>query len=399
MSEQSRKEVNKEEQNALSLQQREEDTLFSFRLLPYSRSWLERFASRFLRRRSRTIAPQETEDPVHLLTTAERDNINRIVKHTILKTVFAGLCSASIPATIDFYFYSNPDSVRWFYLISFTIIATILEVSYLYWSHLNAMLALTQATGATFGSDEGSLADAMARAALELPDPTRIIEGINPRRESSKAGLLLAVFIYKLKRGITGFLFKFMIRQTATREALRIVAPFVALPISGAWNAIVSYRILREARMRVLGPSAIEEMISGLLDHQPDLSEKGKSMLLRSVGVAMVRKRCAHPNLLALLRAVIKRTGAVRARDLDSAKYFLQTLPTLSLEEQRLSLIILQIAFMLDGSLSRREKTFIIQSRKLCGLSNALLAVEELLHTFASGAQIYPGMLEALARE
>jgi hypothetical protein len=399
MSEQSRKEVNREEQNTLSLQQLEEDVLFSFRLLPYNRSRLERFASRFLRRRSRTIASQETKDPVHILTTTERDNINRIVKHTILKTVFAGLCSASVPALIDLRFYNDPEPVRWFYLISFTIIATILEVSYLYWSHLNAMLALTQATGATFGSDEGSLADAMARAALELPDPTRIIEGINPRRESSKAGLLLAVLIYKLKRGLTSFIFKFMIRQTATREVLRIVAPFIALPISGIWNAIVSFRILREARMRVLGPSAIEEMVSTLLDHQPDLSEKGKSMLLRAVGVAMVRKRSAHPNLLALLRAVIKRTGAVRARDLDSPKYFLQTLPTLSLEEQRLSLIILQIAFMLDGSLSRREKTFIIQARKLCGLSNTLMAVEELLHTFASGAQIYPGMLEALARE
>ena len=208
--------------------------------------------------------------------------------------------------------------------------ATILEISYLYWSHLNAMLALTQATGATLGSDEGSLADAMARAALELPDPTRIIEGINPRRDSSKAGLLAAVLLYKLKRGLTSFLFKFMIRQTATREVLRIIAPFIALPISGAWNAIVSYRILREARMRVLGPSAIEEMIATLLDHRQDLSEKGKSMLLRAIGVAMVRKRSAHPNLLVLLRTVVKRTGAVRARDLDSAKHFLQTLPTLS---------------------------------------------------------------------
>ena len=187
--------------------------------------------------------------------------------------------------------------------------------------------------------------------------------------------------------------------QTATREALKIMAPLIALPISGAWNAFVSYRILREARMRVLGPSAVEEMIATLLDYGPELSERGKSMLLRAVGVAMVRKRCAHPNLLVLLRTVVKRTGAVRARELDSTKRFLQTLPTLSPEEQRLSLIILQIGFMLDGSLSRTEKTFIIKARRLCGLSSNLLAVEELLKTFIHGAQIYPGMLEALARD
>jgi hypothetical protein len=398
MSEQSGKEVNREEPNTLSLQQREEDVLFSFRLLPYDQSLLERLASRFLQRRSRALSSQETEDPVHILTIAERENLNRIVKDTVLRAMFAGLCSSTLVAAIDISLYHKPESVRWFYLILVAIMATIVEVSYLYWSHLNAMLALIQATGATLGSDEGSLTDAIARAALELPDPTRIVEGINPRRDSSKAGLLLAVLLYKLKRGLTSFFFKFLIRRAATREVLKIFAPIIALPISGAWNAFVSYRILREARMRVLGPSAIEEMIISTLDHQVSLSEKGKSMLLRAVGVAMVRKRSAHPNLLVLLRTVVKRTGAVRARDLDSAKYFLQSLPMLLPEEQQLSLIILQIGFILDGSLSGREKTFIKQARRRCGLSDTLLAVEDLLHTFTSGAQIYPGMLKALAR-
>jgi hypothetical protein len=400
MSEQSLKEVNREEQKAaLSLlqQQQEEDVLFSFRLLPYNRSFLERFATRFLYRRSHTISPQETEDPVHILTPNERKNLNRIVKVTVLRAMFAGFCSATIPALIDIKFQDDPD--RLLYLICFTIMATLLEVSFLYWSHLNAMVAMTQATGATLGSDQGSLADAMARAALELPDPTSIVEGINPRRDSSRTGLILAVALYKIKRGLTSFVFKFAIRQTATREALRILAPFIALPISGAWNAIVSYRILREARMRVLGPSAAEVIVADLLDHIPQLSESGKSMLLRAVGVAMVRKRSAHPNLLVLLYTVVKRTGSVRAREIDSTKYFLKFLPNLEPEEKKLALIILQVGFVLDGSLSRAEKSFIIKARKLCGLSKNLLAVEELLQTFISGDQIYPGMLEALSRD
>jgi hypothetical protein len=400
MLEQPQTEAKREEKaDEAALQEFEQDVLFSFRLLPYEKSFLERFASGFLRRRSREISSPQAEDPVHILTVSERDNINRIVRNTILRSMLAGIFSALIAAIVSIRVEGLPDSVRYSYIVPFAIVATLLEVSFLYWSHLHAMLALTQATGATMGSDEGSLADAMARAALELPDPTRIIEGINPRRETSRAGLIMAVALYKLKRGLTSFAFKFAIRQTATREVLKTFAPLIALPISGAWNAFVSFRILREARMRVLGPSAAEEMISNLLDDRPALSERAKSMLLRAVGVAMVRKRCAHPNLLLLLRTLVKRTGAVKARELDNPRLFLQALPRLTAEEQRLSLIVLQISFMIDGSLSRKERRFIIQSRGLCGLSNNLMATEELLHTFVSGAQIYPGMLEALARD
>jgi hypothetical protein len=399
MSKQSPEEVNRERKTEdSSLEEFEQDVLFSFRLLPYEKSILERFASGFLRRRSRAITSPQAEDPIHILTTAERANINRIVRNTILRSMFAGFCSALITAIASIQIQDEPKSTFYWYIIPFAITTTLLEVSFLYWSHLNAMLSLTQATGATMGSDEGSLADAMARAALELPDPTRIIEGINPRRETSRAGLIMAVILYKLKRGLTSFFFKFAIRQTATREVLKTFAPLIAIPISGSWNAFVSYRILREARMRVLGPSATEEMISTLLDHHPPLSEIGKSMLLRAVGVAMVRKRCAHPNLLLLLRTLVKRTGAVKAKELDNPRLFLRALPKITAEEQRLSLIVLQIGFMLDGSLSRKERTFVIQARKLCGLSDNLMAIDELLKTFISGAQIYPGMLEALAR-
>lgn len=151
--------------------------------------------------------------------------------------------------------------------------------------------------------------------------------------------------------------------------------------------------------MRVIGPSAVKEMTDILFTDLPPLSEEGRVMLLRAVGVVMVRKRRAHPNLIALLRALASRIGAVRAIHLDDGDLFLEKLPHLEPKERELVLAVLQIGAILDGSLSRRDRELLKKSRALCGLFPDLLAAESLLRSFSMGDPIYPGALDALIHD
>jgi hypothetical protein len=390
-------------ENLLSPAPAPEDLSALLRPLPYRPSLLERFAVRYLSRRAATLPQPVCDDPVHLLTPAERAQINRVVRNTVIRSCLAGLLSAAVVASVDIALHDAPEFSRYAALALTGLCTVALEVFFLYRAHLFAVLSLSRAAGADIFQEHeslgGALVSAMGRAALELPDPSRVVEGIDPRRETSKIGLVLAVGLYKFKRSLTSFLLKLLLRQIASRGALRTFAPMIALPVSGLWNALVSYRILREARMRVLGPSAVVELRDMLFAGEPPLTPEGRVMLLRAVGVAIVRKRTAHPNLLAWLRALAYRIGSARAEQLDHSERFLAGLPRLGKPEQFLVLQALQLGAILDGSLSARERQFLRRARVACGLSPDLHAAEALLHRFSTGDPITAEQLEALVQD
>lgn len=88
-------------------------------------------------------------------------------------------------------------------------------------------------------------ATALARAALELPNRPDPRIPVNPYREASKAMLVAAAILYKLKIGLTNFLLKALIRRLGGRTLLRSWAPFVAVPVTALWNAWVA-RVVAE---------------------------------------------------------------------------------------------------------------------------------------------------------
>src|SRR5690606_29830438 len=101
-----------------------------------------------------------------------------------------------------------PDDATWeqharFYAIvgGATVLASIIEIGFLYWDGLRAAHALSRAAGLELfpaADQDKALAVAMARAALELPSPSAKTLGVDPFREASRLRILVATIVYKL---------------------------------------------------------------------------------------------------------------------------------------------------------------------------------------------------------
>jgi hypothetical protein len=363
---------------------------------------LERYARRLL-----LAAPIEKarvfEDPVHVLNPEERAGVRRIERTALLHAGIAGVANAVLTGAGELWAFPllgpNPDlaslAQRTSFWLTFglaSLVAAVLEIAYLYWDALRAVRKLADVTGLTVGEEEDDeVALALARAALELPSPPHPTMGVDPRREATRLELALASFVYKLKITVTNFLFKAVLRRALGRAVTRALLAFTAIPVNAVWNITVCWLVLREARIRVMGPTAAEEIVRTVLDARPALSQEGKLAVHRAVASAIVRTRELHPNLIALMRSVRARVGEpAPGAVLDETRLFLDSLRTLEPSEAKAVLCVLTAAAILDGRLVRHERRLLVEARRCIGSSVDLTTVERLRRAFVAGDVITP---------
>jgi hypothetical protein len=317
---------------------------------------------------------------VHVLDAAERAAVGRIARGAIFRSCLAGAISATVAAVAEVWatepadtaaLLSNESLRFWAIVGAATAISAVLEILYLYWDILRSVHELSHVTGLQlFGASreqtDRQIAQAMARAALELPNPVDLFDRINPRREASKWRLLAASLVYKLKVGVSNFLIKMLVRRVLGRVFVRSVVnslvPFAAVPITAAWNGVVTWLVMREARLRAMGPSAAQALCDVIFADAPPLSEAGRLAAMRAVAAAIVRTQDLHPNLVALLGEVQKKVGDTGTAELDDPGELLRSLQALSPGEQRLALQTLVVGCVVDGRLTRREKALLAQA-------------------------------------
>jgi hypothetical protein len=157
--------------------------------------------------------------------------------------------------------------------------------------------------------------------------------------------------------------------------------------VTAGWNAVVCFLVVREARLRTMGPSAASELVGfALADHMP--SPAGRAAAFRSVASAIVRTQDFHPNHLALLRVLAERLGGVPVddiEDIDDSSRFLVEIARLGPDDERLVLRLLVIAAVLDGKLTRAERRLLAEAFRACRRTLALEHVERLRRAFKAG--------------
>lgn len=323
---------------------------------------LEALGVRYLRRRSGAFPVTAATDPIHILNPDEQAALRRIERAVVLRAAAAGALSGAASALAEAWAaraFPGAAGTAWAWVIAVTVLATSLEIGFLYWDALRSVHELAHAAGVRLFppdvSERLGTASALARAALELPNRPDPRLRLNPHREASRLVLLGAALVYKVKIGVTNFLLKLIFRRLAGRSVLRSWAPFMAVPVTAGWNAWVAYRVIREARIRAMGPSAARARVEALLDGRPPLSAEGGVAALRAVGYAVVGKRDLHPNLAVLIELVSERVGDCEG-SLDDRAAFLSQLRTLPEPERDVALALLAAALVLDGRVSWRER-------------------------------------------
>jgi hypothetical protein len=367
-------------------------------------SILERVGVSYLRKRSdaaRAVVSRPPADDA-VLSAAEQGSLRAVERGTIVRATFAGALFGTIAGSGEIVARRvlgiEPEAGRalafWAVVGAFAVVASGLEILYLYWAGLRSVHRLAQVARIELfphGAREErvAVASALARAALELPNPRAQLFGIDPMREASKLRIVLGTLAYKAKIGITNFVAKAILRRILVRALLRAWLPMVAVPVVAAWNGIISWRVMREARIRAIGPSAARELVDAALGEatgaHENLPARVQLAVFRAVGSTVVQKRDMHPNVVALLHELVARLGDPPDERLDDADAFVASLPELAAEEQRIVLAVLVAAVVLDGRMNRAEARLLDRAHSACGKTADLGYVRGLAHAFVAG--------------
>lgn len=380
---------------------------------------LERVAVQYFARRSERAplppTPPSQADAVHVLNPDERRAMKRVAAGAILRSAIVGAISGGISAAAEVWatpiapegtpLWSEASLKFWLIVGGATAIAAVAEILYLYWDILRSTHELARAAGLElFGpnrkASDAALVDALARAALELPNPIDDPRGINPRRESSNLRLLVASLAYKAKVGVTNFLMKMLLRRVLARVLVRgtlqTLLPFVGVPVTAAWNALVTWWVLREARIRAMGPSASQELVDLIFADAPNLSDAGRLSAARAVAASIVRTQDLHPNLTALLDEVMVHVKDTGKAELDDVGLFLDGLKALPPGELRVSLQVLAIACIVDGRFTARERRLWSDALAAAGRPIELEPIERLRRAFVRGDGVADDVIRAM---
>lgn len=374
---------------------------------------LERMGIWYFRALSRAARHRAATDPVHELNAEERASLRGIQRAAIVRAAAAGAVSSIVSAAAEIWVTpAHPEAAAanpwmfWGVVGGATALASVVEILYLYWDGLRAVHGLATAAGLDLfpqGDAGHAVAASMARAALELPNSPAPVHGIDPRREASKARLVLASLVYKLKVSVTNFVVKALVRRMLGRTMLRTwLLPFVAVPVTAAWNGLVCWFILREARIRAMGASAAREMVQAVFRAAGPTTPAQRDVVLRGVAATIVRTVDAHPNLLAVLDAVRDAVGASAALDapppagLDDTAGFLTRLRALPPPEQGLVLRVLGVAAIIDGRMTGAERLLWREAREAAGLSPDERPLKVLLRAFVDGNRVPENLLSDL---
>ncbi|MCB9617578.1 MAG: hypothetical protein H6722_34525, partial [Sandaracinus sp.] len=345
--------------------------------------------------------PARVDDAVHVLDTEERAQLRRIELGVVFRAGLIGAFTAAIGALVEIeasaILGDDPDAASFDQQLLFWAIVgptvgvtAVLEIALLYWDGLRSVHRLAVAAGLPLFGDKDeprTTALALARAALELPNP-RTAKGIDAHREASKLWLASVGLLYKAKVGLTAFLAKALIRRAAGRSLLRAWLVWVAVPVTAFWDAVVAWRVIREARLRALGPSAATELAEALFprDGSRDaLTEDARVAAHMAVGGSIVSTHDQHPNLLALLDAIDRGLGHVpEGVPLDDTRLFRERFVALTEAERDRVLEVLMVASVMDGRISRGERKLVQELQTLAGRSG-LAGLHALRRRFVRG--------------
>ena len=287
-------------------------------------------------------------------------------------TAFAAVIAFAIGALttfvsiwIEWTYKGSMDSTAYYFLYgSVVIIMLLIELAVLFWLGLKTVYSLACLTGhnqASKGSclpGDDAVPNILARAALEVPDPVIHFLGIDPLKHLSKSKLFLVAFLYKAKVILSSLAVKFIMIRLFGKGEIRTAFTWVAIPITGIWDAFTLYKVAREARLRLFGNKLAEHIVTNILTPEliDKLEPKTREGAIRAVATMMVLAQHYHPNLLVLL-IKLSDTFAIEGNcEYDNWEDFLTVLEQVSPSERYFLLDLLSVAAAFDGQLSRLER-------------------------------------------
>jgi hypothetical protein len=285
----------------------------------------------------------------------------------------------------------------WAGLFAFAGLISGIEILFLYWNALKAIAKVRRIAGSPVESHHARLITlGLARAGLEFPSPRVIIYGIDPYARMPNWRLTVQSILYRMKVGVSTFAIRILVRRVFGRMVVRGILPLLAGPLYAIWNAIITWRIIREAEIRAFGPAAVAWIIECLDAQRQQLSRPAVELIIQGVGELIMRGYDAHPNYVLLLARLME-TWEIEGDsvDVDWPSHDEQ-LKGLSADEQKVVLDVLTVATLLGSKVRSPQKEFLGELYADCGATLNHDGLDRLRTRLMDGQPITPEDLQAV---
>lgn len=293
--------------------------------------------------------------------------VQSISNYGIIFSAIIGFASAFISVYTDVYFVNSDPLTHYTWLTVVTALATGIEIYLLFLIALKTVYKMADIINIKFTKDENdnefpfSIEKILARTAMELSDPKQDILGIDAFKRVPNYKLILIGVAYKLKIALSNIVVRTILQRLFGRSIMRISVSYIAVPVTGIWNAWVTYKVAREARLRIFGYVLSNNIANRIITQEflSKLSPEAKVGCIRAIANAVVLTRNYHPNMILLLLRFKDLLKINKPDEFDSWERFLETLERVSKEEKYMLLDILTISAAFDGRVSRMEKKYL----------------------------------------
>jgi hypothetical protein len=301
-----------------------------------------------------------------------------------------GSLTTFVTVWIEWHYKSVLPSTEYYTLyLSVLAFMLVIEFSVLFWLGLRTVYSLSCLTGHHQSSMDSLLpieyatSTMLARAAMELPDPVVHYLGIDPLKHLSKSKLFMVAALYKVKVVLSSLMARIILTDTFGKGGSRTAFSWIAIPITGFWDAFTLYKVAKEAQLRLFGHKLAEYLAQQILTDElmGSLSVQAREGAVRAVATMMVLAQNYHPNMLVLLTRISATFDMDNHSEYDDWDRFLKILNTVEEHERYFLLDLLCVSSAFDGKLSRLEKYHLPQ------------AYQELTDTYMERAQKITTML------
>lgn len=319
-------------------------------------------------------------DAHHILTAKEQQAIRLIeVRAMFLSACFGTL--GVLTLYLPYYYFSAwfwnlpvplPGGGHWDFPLVFSIYGVflaILEITALYLLNLNVVYQISRICA--YPHPEDSWYEVRLRELFEMSldksNKNLLSFGLNPQEGMSKSQIFFYTTFNIIKATLSNWLIKFLLARIFARLAIVRYVDLIGIPVFACWNAYATYRIIREAKVRIMAPNLILNFTQRL-HKQFNEDQDFKGILMETLQLIAMAKRSFHHNHYWLAENIIHTFGLSLQRTVPlKEEELIRELRALDFEERQGLAKLFILGMLIDGKISRRDRKIlhILSSQKL----------------------------------
>lgn len=235
------------------------------------------------------------------------------------------------------------------------ILLTSIELMMLTFLNIAGAHEIAVATGFIDAESKNEKCQTLLGIGLERKATEVTRYGIDPFQDLNRWSLFLFNAVLRLKGWLGSKIIRSLTRLLLGRYAVRTVLDFSGMPLYMAINAYSVRKVLREARIIIIGHTVIGRLLARL--PRLKLTDMEKELLYDSLQYIAVSKRDFHRNHYLLTRELLDFFSISHKERHPLPKDYLDKLHQAPARAKALCQIVILLGFILDGNISRRECT------------------------------------------